>query len=286
MIKKVFNRHIDTIVRHPVLTALFLGIWAFLFSYYFHNNSLIHGIGYFIALYFGFFIMDLTNLLFPLKKGHELPIKKPFRKELLIIIGCTLLGFLFVSLRFFSDWEHLNAWWRLSILPLVLFAFPIVLGTIYLFVFRYKIKDLGINLNYWYVPILIHIVFGAISLTVAPQFSHWSLLSQDGVGKWLFTGLITAALSEEFTRMLFLTRIGKYTHNMALGVFVAAIVWSLLHFPEFSQNHRSVGWWSGIIGVIDLIPLGVFWGYITYRSKSIIPAIFIHGLNFWGLQNF
>ena len=40
------------------------------------------------------------------------------------------------------------------------------------------------------------------------------------------------------------------------------------------------------MGAVRIVPLGLMWGYITYRTKSLLPATLVHGLNVWGLQNF
>jgi membrane protease YdiL (CAAX protease family) len=56
-----------------------------------------------------------------------------------------------------------------------------------------------------------------------------------------------------------------------------------MHFPV-TYNKTGDG-----IGVffycIQIIPLGVIWGYLTQRTKSIVPATLAHGINLWGLQN-
>jgi hypothetical protein len=37
---------------------------------------------------------------------------------------------------------------------------------------------------------------------------------------------------------------------------------------------------------VRIIPIGLMCGYLTHRTKSIIPSVLVHGSNFWGLQNF
>lgn len=37
---------------------------------------------------------------------------------------------------------------------------------------------------------------------------------------------------------------------------------------------------------VSILPLGLMWGYITYRTKSLIRTTLVHGFNVWGLQNF
>ena len=47
----------------------------------------------------------------------------------------------------------------------------------------------------------------------------------------------------------------------------------------------SVGLGSNSVGVLDIVPLGLLWGYLTHRTGSLVPAVLLHLTNFWGLQN-
>jgi membrane protease YdiL (CAAX protease family) len=285
MIRKVIKRHYNLIVGHPVVFSLIILVIGLMTFNNIQNNTIAHEVGYLAAIYSGMFIMDLLSIAYPNNK-IAFPIKKPINKEFWIVIICTLLGLLFVSVRYFSDWEKLSGLIKLSVLPLVLFAFPIVLAIIYLFYFRYSYKELGVNLNYWYLPIIIIVIFGLATMSIVPQNSNWHLILEDGILRMLFMSFITAALSEEFTRMLIQSRIGSITHNMAIGWITAAIIWAAMHFPIFAQEHVKMGWRAVCMATLNLVPLGLLWGYITYRSKSIVPSVILHGLNFWGLQNF
>jgi len=31
--------------------------------------------------------------------------------------------------------------------------------------------------------------------------------------------------------------------------------------------------------------MGLLWGYMTHRTKSLLPAVLVHGFNLWGLHN-
>jgi Type II CAAX prenyl endopeptidase Rce1-like len=58
----------------------------------------------------------------------------------------------------------------------------------------------------------------------------------------------------------------------------------LLRRPvDYSQSHSTV---EAMLGVINIVPLGLLWGYLTHRTGSFLPSMLLHGLNFWGLQNF
>jgi membrane protease YdiL (CAAX protease family) len=43
--------------------------------------------------------------------------------------------------------------------------------------------------------------------------------------------------------------------------------------------------WQAMISPWDIIPIGLLWGYITWRTKSLFPSVVVHGFNLWGLQN-
>jgi membrane protease YdiL (CAAX protease family) len=251
------------------------------------GNSLIHATGYLLAIWMAAFAVDLTiNIQSHIPVGF--PIRFSIENELLIIIISTYLGAVFLAVRYFTNWETLKGIIKILILPLVLCTFPVVLSLVFLLKFKYSVNELGINLNYWYVPVIVHFIFGIVTMSVARESSHWKeALTNMGILNLLFTGLITAGLSEEFTRMLVQTRVAFYFNNsICIGLITSTLLWSLIHIPVFGQDYRKEGWTPALIDALRIMPLGLLWGYITYRTGSIIPSVIIHGLNFWGLQNF
>ena len=71
--------------------------------------------------------------------------------------------------------------------------------------------------------------------------------------------------------------------NPAFGWLISSIAWAMLHGPvAYSQSHSTV---QAMLSVIDIVPLGLLWGYLTHRTGSFLPSMLLHGLNFWGLQN-
>jgi membrane protease YdiL (CAAX protease family) len=103
---------------------------------------------------------------------------------------------------------------------------------------------------------------------------------------WLvpIVSFLMAALPEEFFRMIWQTRLGTLLKNLATGWLIASVVWSFLHVPNFSADAPNI--LQPLRSAFDMVPLGLFWGYATHRSQSILPSICFHGTNFWGLQNF
>ena len=80
------------------------------------------------------------------------------------------------------------------------------------------------------------------------------------------------------------TRVGAYLRNPAVGWFFATLVWAFLHSPKWYADGGDL--YEALMGAVRIVPLGLMWGYITYRTKSLLPATLVHGLNVWGLQNF
>jgi membrane protease YdiL (CAAX protease family) len=157
------------------------------------------------------------------------------------------------------------------------------LACIYLFAYRYRLTDLGVNFRYWYVALLIHVVFGMITLTLAPEKSHWHAVFHT---YGIVDGVLTAAIPEEFLRMLLMTRLGAVFSNKGMGLFVATFLWASLHIPVFWSGVPQWSFWRALISPWGIIPIGLLWGYITHRTRSLVPSVLLHGFNLWGLQNF
>lgn len=287
VLSAVMQRHKNHISNHPVGITFLVIICGAMLGYSYSTGTLLHAVGYLFAVWLGIFIIDAVVIAKPAGEPVFI-IKRDVKKELLLIITCTLLGAIFLCIRFFSDWANLPGMVKLAAIPLIVFTFPIVPGLIFLFGYKYTFKELGINLRYWYLPILLHLVWGGITLLVAYDKSHWGeAMKEYSILNFLFTGLITAALSEEFSRMLMQTRLGAASGNMFTGIFVSSMVWSAMHIPiGYSQSPAGFSATEAIMSTAFLIPLGIFWGYLTHRTQSILPAILMHGFNMWGLQNF
>lgn len=283
-----FKNHLRLLRSYPLATGI-IGLICIIILVASRNaHDLTHRIAYIIAMWLCCFVTDVVVTASPKAAVVGFPIKKPVRKEVFLISICMVLAAIGLSLRFFSgDWQHVSGSLRITVMLLLIFIFPIVLAIVYLFVYKYKLRELGINLRYWYLPVFIHLIVGATTLLFAPESSHWRAMYQEmGILNMLLTGIISAALSEEFSRMLLQTRLGAALANPALGFVFATIIWALLHVPNFGQDFRKDGIWPAFLAAIQIMPVGFMWGYLTHRTKSLFPAVMVHGLNLWGLQNF
>jgi len=281
------HRHASYLRRYPVTFILVIACCGIILFTSYHDKNFVHAIGYIACAWFCCLLTDIVIYTWP-KDTMALPVKRSARGELLTIVVCTILGFAFLCIRFFTDWAHIPSLIKLAFLPLILFTFPVVLALLYLFRYKYKPRELGVNVNYWFLPIILHIVWGGVTLWVAPEKSHFQEgLKEYGFWGFLFTGIVTAAIPEEFVRMLFQTRLGKVLNAPAFGFFMATVIWGAMHIPVgYNQDHVPVTFFSAIEGISYLMPIGMFWGYLTYRTRSMFSAVAMHSFNLWGLQNF
>lgn len=278
-----FRQHLQMLRLYPaaIFIMLLTGIDVLYVGH--TERQLAHSIGYLFAVWLGAFATDLIVAIHP-KPAIGFPIKHSAMKEVSVILGCIFLVMIFLSIRFrSSQWETMRPIYRL-ICSLLVFMLPIL---IYFLYYRYRPKELGINLHYWYLPLFIHLIFGGITLALVPGNSHWhSFIGQYGLLGALFTGLITAALPEEFTRMLLQTRLGCAFCNKGFGFVFATVIWACMHIPINRYHDPRASLVSVLSDSLIIMPIGFLWGYQTHRTKSLVPAVLAHGLNLWGLQNF
>jgi membrane protease YdiL (CAAX protease family) len=241
---------------------------------------------YVVAVWLGAFITDVVVLAFP-SPAIGFPIRQPKAQEVLVALVFTGLAFIPLMVRFGPHWPlHQPVERLIYAAGLLLFGFFIGMACVYLFVYRYKLSELGFNVRYWYLALLMHVVFGFITLTVAPEKSHWiSWFHSNGVWSVLIIGVLQAAIPEEFLRAILMTRIGALVRNNGLGLFVATFLWASLHIPSFWSQAPHWTFWEALVSPWSIIPIGMLWGYVTYRTKSLCPTVLLHGFNLWGLQN-
>ncbi len=269
--------------RNPLLAAIVLITCFVVVAYGAQHHRLPKAIAYVAAMGVGAFIVDLfaqwkaTNA--------ELPVRQPGR-EAIIVLACIALGYLALFLRFsILDWEQLPGLARLAFLPLFGFVFPVFVALIMLWL-KYKPRELGFSIgasSLMALPILL-LTAGTALLVAREDLTIGPILAEEGWTGLLIMGFFSAGLPEEFARMLLQTRLGAWLKNPAMGLFIATVLWAFMHAPKWIGEGGDL--YEGIMGSVRIIPLGLLWGYMTHRTKSILPAVFVHGLNVWGLQNF
>jgi membrane protease YdiL (CAAX protease family) len=264
--------------------ALLLGLCAVVLWHAAQSGHAGKALAYLVAVALCCFITDLVTLWRSNAPAFE--VRRPVR-EAVVVLAFSALGYLGLCLRFtWLDWPALPGLARLAILPLFGFVFPIFIAIVMLLVWRYTPRALGFRWSpscWVFLPVLL--VTAGTALLVAPQDLTIGLILQEtGVLGALWMGFVVAALSEEFLRLLLQTRLGAVLNNAGLAALITALIWACMHAPKWIGEGGSAV--EGLLGALHIVPLGLLWGYLTHRTRSIVPAILVHGLNVWGLQNF
>lgn len=284
MIQNLLHQHLVKIKSNrSTFVLLIITSIIVLFTGFIHQNIL-RSVVYLFLMWLFALIIDF----YAIKKNllGDFPVRNPKRETIYFIVS-TILGMVFLFVRFSGmvDWDHLSGLIKLAFLPMIIFVFPIGLAII-LLLLRYKLPELGFRFQGLILVLPILLISAATNQLLSPESLTWdAIMAEEGtVINMLFSGLITAGLSEEFFRMVAQTRLGALLKNPALGWFLAATIWAFLHAPKWYFDDHNLK--EAILGSIRIIPIGLMWSYITYRTKSILPSVIVHGFNFWGLQNF
>jgi membrane protease YdiL (CAAX protease family) len=248
----------------------------------YRHNAMPQCLAYLFVMWLCSFLIDLYALKRP--ASSDFPVRNPKRETMFFLLS-AVLGLAFLIIRFCFDWQNMNNMVRLALMPLIVFVFPIALAVIFLLL-KYKPKDLGIRLHGLLIALPIIAISALTNYLVSPGSLTWDAVVAEGGGivGALFTGLITAGLAEEFFRVIGQTRLGSLMRNNGMGWFITTVIWALMHAPKWYGDGGDLT--EALLGSIRIIPLGLMWGYLTYRTKSILPSTLVHGMNVWGLQNF
>jgi len=168
----------------------------------------------------------------------------------------------------------------------ILFVFPIFFLIYFLIIKKYSLKELGIlRFNHWYVGLPIILLIGGISyLFFSDGLQFKSVVEENGYLSLFTFGFLMAAIPEEITRNLLQSRMGKILNRKSLAWFSASFVWAIIHIPLFTFKANG-DYYSAATSALGILPIGLLWGYLNERYKSIIPSVLIHGTNLWGLHN-
>lgn len=270
----------------PILTIMTV-INLFVLWNYISNDKILHGIGYFLFFYVAILTIHVFTKKIPPKQ--EIEVKNP-KKEFWIIVLFTLLGVIFITTNFYlkSQNEQMGFLIKLPLLlGILFFTFPLGIA-IYLLVKKYKISQLGIKfkpLAYLLLGLLIWGITGAFALIFNKSGVLWASAYEEfgGVLGIIVQGIIMAGLVEEFSRFVIQSRFQRVVKISGFHILFATTIWAFMHFPV---NYFKGDQVLDIVNYcIQIIPLGFIWGYLTHRTKSIVPATLAHGFNLWGFQN-
>ncbi len=292
MIAQALSAQAGKIKNNKLVFALMVVVSITVICFAIHHDAgaghkaLVQSVAYLFAMWLCSVCIDMYAAWKPTK--YTLAVRQPVQ-EAIVATSFFLLGGIGLLVRFMNDaaWGHMSIAQRLPPAIAILgLMYPVGI-TIYLLVKRYRLGDLGIRLTGFVPAIVVLGVTAGASLLAAPGHITWNAILQEAGGSVvgaLVMGFVTAGLTEELWRMILQTRLGAAMKNTGMGWFVASLLWALLHGPKWwSENHDLS---ETILSCLRIVPLGLMWGYLTHRTKSILPSILIHGLNVWGLQNF
>ncbi|MBK8392112.1 MAG: CPBP family intramembrane metalloprotease [Saprospiraceae bacterium] len=254
---------------------------------YISNDKTLHGIGYFLFFYVSILTIHLFTKRVPPK--NEIEVKEP-KKELTIAVFFAFLGLLFLALNFMLK-SNVIPDKPITKIPIglgsIIFAMPLAIF-IYLLSKRYSLMNLGLRtkpLTSMFLGLIIWSITGLFAYVFNKDGILWARAYDElgGIIGIIVTGVIGAALFEEFSRFVIQSRFERIFMRPGISILFATTIWSFMHFPVTYFKGSDVS--GTLVYCIQIIPIGFIWGYLTQRTKSIIPATIAHGFNLWGFQN-
>jgi membrane protease YdiL (CAAX protease family) len=263
--------------RHPAIAVLLALLATTILAGAFARGRGLQAVAYFTALALSVLMIDTGLLLWPVPVKLT-RVRHP-RAELLVASLSFLVALAWLFSRFVGGYTIPSPILRLVAVSSV-FNIPLALV---LLILRYRPGDLGICFRGFAPVPLVILCFGVLAAAFSPASITMKEALQEAGSPWglLLIGFGEAALPEEFFRFVWQTRSGF--NNRAAGWLLASVLWAVLHVPkEYGDSHSLAG---TLEYAVDIIPIGLLWGYLTMRTGSILPSVLLHGTNVWGLQN-
>ena len=269
--------------RHPIVTALVAVLAAVVVGAAIWNGRLTGALIYLGAVAAGVALTELVLARWPVRTA-ELPVKGA-RFELAMIAAVFVVGTVWLVAQFVWQYHPPPGIRRLLWVGILFTCVFQAAPALVLLARRYSLAQLGLRLSGLHVAVAVLVVFASAGLILRPASSTWMEIQRETGGNLLaVVGLaLTAALPEEFFRFLWQSRAGVVFGNRAVAWLSASALWSLQHAPKWwDQWHTPL---PVAIAAATILPLGLLWGYVTYRTRSLLPSIVLHATNIWGLQN-
>lgn len=256
--------------RHPVVASLaFLVVAAVLVEVHWYGQAN-RRIAYVLAMGGGVLI---TDLVISRKRTRPTPlvVRRP-AWELSVAAGIYLVTLALAMNRFHWHWhdnvQAIHAVSNIAILVFLLFQIPLLAFLVA--GMKYRFREIGFRFYGTEVAFYVLPCF-ALLATVSHTWTPWQAVRYEfGSPTSLVASAFTAAFSEEVLRVVWQTRLASLLKNPAVAWFVTAWVWSLLHYPMYGSLQAC----------LQIVPEGLMWGYIMFRTKSVAPTMVLHMTNF------
>lgn len=277
MNEKTFVGFAQSVRRHPVVAGVLVLIGAVLLVGEAREGRALQMVAYLGAMVLSVVIIDLTVTFFE-KPRADFPVREP-RTEIAVAVALYVPAAATLAFRFSHPFPLQAVSSRLLfVTAMLLFGLHIMLA-LFLLLRGYSLKDLGVRFwGFAPVPLIMIVCMGLVALAT-PLRNTWMEVYR-GLGGgwgWIESGLLTAALPEEFFRVVWQTRVGKLMSNPATGWLIASLLWAGLHWFKYAQGHSHL---QTLFWVLYIVPYGLMLGYLTHRTKSILPAILLHATKF------
>ena len=278
VVKKTLFDFLRSAQRHPGVATVITLIAVVLFVGEALEERALEMFTYLAAMVLSAAIVEISIALLG-KPRMDLPVRVP-RTEVAVAAVLYLLAGVTLAYRFSGLYPPHNLFSRLLfVAALLLFGSQIMLALV-LLLRGYSLRDLGMRL-WGFAPVpCIMVVCMALVALATPLRNTWTDAYRSLGGSiwgWIESGLLMAALPEEFFRMFWQTRAGKLLNNGAAGWLIASLLWAGLHWFIFSQGRTH---FQTLFWVLDIVPYGLLLGYLTRRTQSILPAILLHATKF------
>lgn len=132
-----------------------------------------------------------------------------------------------------------------------------VVGIIVYFLIHYMVYYNMFNHFLWYLQGLPGYFFEKTQHSSATHYQSWSII--------LLGCVIVPICEEAFFRGILMNFLKK-RYNLWIGLIVSSVFFTIGHFD------------LGVDRLIALMVSGIIFGLVTHFSKSIVPAIIIHGI--------
>lgn len=272
---------------------------TYFFSYQFGSR----GVGILVGT-LAFLMMALfAGIIFLFTRGYKAPeieIKRPKFGLAFLLFYLIFLCILFTqqipgydlsqyipgwkaTLRFLylqiSQFLHANQWiaarvsWTI-VCTIIEFLVPF---TIFTLIFRYRSKQLGISIRFWWLGLILIAIFTCCELAgYTFFFFRFPKINRNFWLDFLFLLITSGFVEEFFSRGLLQPHLEALSRNRLNGVILTAIIFGLWHIPAMigKFGFKPLLVITSCLGVPAIGALLV--GYLYLKTRSLAPGALLH----------